>query len=101
MGSTLTARVPEKLNEELDRISDEEGIDKSSLTRKMLEKAVKKHRVDKALEKYRDREVTMRKAAEIADLNLWQFIEEMKDEGLRQHYNEEDLEEDIRAVKDD
>jgi len=101
MGSTLTARLPDELNEELDRISEEESIDKSAVTRKMLEKAVKEHKVDKALEKYEEKEVSMRKAAKLADLNLWQFIEKMKEEGVRQHYSEEDLEEDLKAVKDD
>ncbi|MFB6209217.1 MAG: UPF0175 family protein [Candidatus Nanohaloarchaea archaeon] len=101
MGSTLTARVSDELNEALDKISEKEKLEKSAVARRFLEKAVKDYRMDRALEEYSGGEATLRKAADTAGVSLWEFMERVKQEGIKLNYTERDLEEDLQAVKNE
>lgn len=101
MGTTLTARLPSDLSEELERIGEEEKLDKSAVARRLLSKPVKDHKIEKAVEKYESGEVSMRKASEISGLSLREFMNVMKDKGVELQYSEKDLEEDVKALRNE
>lgn len=98
MGSTLTARISDELAAEIARISEEEHLDKSAVARRLLEDAVQRHRVDRAVERYAQGEVTLRGAAAHARLTLREFMDLLSERDVTFHYRIEDLEEDFRAV---
>jgi len=53
-----------------------------------------------ALELYREGLVSLGKAAEIAGLSLWEMMELMARKGISIRYEPEDLEEDLRTLRE-
>ena len=101
MGTTLTARLSDELSEELDRISEKEKLDKSAVARRLLAEAVKGKKVEEGLERYESGETSIRKASEISGLSLREFMNVMKDRGVEIQYSEEDLEQDVKALRNE
>jgi len=97
----LTARLPDELSEELDRISEKEKLDKSAVVRRLLAEAVKEKKVEEGLERYESGETSIRKASEISGLSLREFMNVMKDRGVEIQYSEGDLEQDVKALRNE
>lgn len=100
LSTTLTTRVPDDLFAEIERISEEEHLDKSAVTRRLLERAVREHKLEAAVERYRAGEVTLRGAAAHADRSLRELIDELARRDVPIAYGEEDLAEDLAGLED-
>lgn len=94
MGSTLTTRIPDDLAAEIERISEEEQLDKSAVARRLLERAVKEHRREQAFDRYERGEISLGTLAEQADLSLRQALTELRKRGVHFQYSADSLHED-------
>lgn len=70
---TISARVPDDLDAELEAYLEEEQLDRSTAVRKLLAEGLADWRRDRALRKLEDGEVTFSRAAEIADVSVWEL----------------------------
>jgi len=95
MGSTLTTRLPDDLASEIERISDEEQLDKSAVARRLLERAVREHNREQAFEQYGRGEITLGTLADRTDLPLRRVLSELRDRGVHFQYSERSLHEDL------
>lgn len=96
----MTTRVSDDLFEEITRISEEEQLDKSAVTRRLLEAAVREHKLEAAIERYREGQVTLRGAAAHADRSLREMIDALADREVPMRYDEEALAEDLLGLPD-
>lgn len=93
--TSLSARIPESLEEELDRFIDEEKLDRSTAVRKLLSEGLEEWKQEKALEKLEKGEITFSGAAEIAGMNIWDFsdlVEKSKINWVKDDRVRDDLE---------
>ena len=95
MGSTLTTRIPDDLAAEIDRISEEEQLDKSAVTRRLLHQAVAEHNRERAFERYGRGEISLGTLTERADLPLRRVLSELRTRGIHFQYSAESLREDF------
>lgn len=70
---TISARLPEDMEADLERYLEEEQLDRSTAVRKLLAEGLETWRREQALEKLDRGEVTFTRAAELAGLSLWDF----------------------------
>lgn len=70
---TISARVPDDLEEELEAYLEAERLDRSTAVRKLLAEGLEEWRRERALERLAAGEVTLSRAAEIADVSVWEF----------------------------
>lgn len=75
----------------------EERLDKSAVARRLLEKAVREHRLETAIDRYREGNMTLRAAAQEAGVPLREFIHEMSHREIPLAYGPKDLEEDLEG----
>ena len=97
----VTARVSEDLYEKIERIKDEEQTDRSTAINRLLERGVGDWQIETAVRRYRNGTVSLGRAAELADVSVWQFLDVLDERGVEMNYDESDLEADIAAVRDD
>ncbi|EMA41196.1 hypothetical protein C448_12446 [Halococcus morrhuae DSM 1307] len=97
----ITARVPEDLFEELERVQDEERTDRSTAIKRLLERGLEGWRTETAIERYRDGELSLGRAAEFAGVSLWRFLDLLDERGVETNYTESDLESDLAAARDE
>lgn len=76
---TISARVPEELESELEAYLDEERLDRSTAVRKLLAEGLDAWRREQALDRFADGDLSLTKAAEHADCSVWEFAELVAD----------------------
>jgi len=57
--------------------------------------------VESVVERYQKGTISLGRAAEIADMSVWKFLDVLADRRVELNYDESDLETDLRAVRDD
>lgn len=90
--SSIGVRVPEDLLEKLDRLAEEESLDRSTVIRQLLERGYEAFMLEKAAERYRRGDVTISEAAALAEQTLWEMERYLVQEGYTSSYSIADLE---------
>ena len=92
---TVSARLPDELEEMLDEYVEEEDIERSVAVRKLLSQGLEDWRRERAVELLEDGAVSFSRAAEIAETDVWSFAEYVEE---RDTVWVEEAEEDLEAV---
>jgi predicted HTH domain antitoxin len=79
---TLSTRIPDDLEEELEEYITDENLDRSTAVRKLLTESLGDWRKEKALEMLEAGETTLSGAAAIAEMNVWDFAALAKDRNV-------------------
>ena len=99
MGSTITTRVPDDIEKKIKKISTIEHLDKSTVVRRLLSKAVQDWQIDHALEQYKDGNITIGRAAQMAGVPLREMIAIAAKKGIPFQYSLDDMKEDFQAAE--
>jgi len=70
---TISTRVPKELESELEAYLEDEKLDRSTAVRKLLSEGLEEWRREQALESLAAGNVTLSRAAERADMSVWDF----------------------------
>ena len=70
---TISTRVPEDLEAELEAYLDEERLDRSTAVRKLLAEGLETWRRERALDRFVDGDLSLSAAADFADCSVWEF----------------------------
>jgi len=99
MQKTIATRISSELEEEIIKFMEEEGLDKSTAIRRILEIGVSEWKKRRVIELYRSGKITLWKASQLAGLSLREMIEEVNRLRITTHVTAKDIEEDIEAAK--
>lgn len=92
--------MPDDEAEELERVAEMLGEDKSSIIRKALSEGLRDLRIRRAVEQYQTGEVSVKQAARIAGVNLGEWLEIARERNLTSQLTPEDLERDAETAMD-
>ena len=98
MAETVSVRIDKSELREIDEISRLEKKTKSALLREILELGLKDKKLELALEKFRNKEASIGKAARIAEMPLSQFMDVLVQKNIEFHYGIKELEEDFEGL---
>ena len=76
---TISARVPDDLEAELEAYLESEQLDRSTAVRKLLADGLDRWRRERALDELEAGTVTFSRAAEIAGMSVWEFAALVED----------------------
>lgn len=79
---TISARVPDDLEQELQEYIDTENLDRSTAIRKLLAEGLDEWRREQALDRLQAGEITFSRAADLAGMNVWDFAQLVKDQDV-------------------
>jgi predicted HTH domain antitoxin len=96
---TFTTRIEEDLAKIIDEVSKEEGMDRSTVIRRFLIKAVKEWLIERNLQDYEQGRVTLWQAAKICDLSVWEMTLEAKKRETHVPYTIEEFKEDLKGLQ--
>lgn len=99
MPVTYTTRIGEDLAKVIDEVSKEEGLDRSTVIRRFLMKAVKEWLIERSLEDYEQGKVTLWQAAERCGLSLWEIVIEARKREIHVPYTLEEFREDLKGLQ--
>lgn len=98
MTATVSTRIEEKILAEIDELSNEKQMDRASLLRNLIVEGLTIERKKRVLNMYKERRISLAKAAELLGIDLWQMIDIIKEESLYLDYSEEELKEDLKGL---
>ncbi|MBS3098398.1 UPF0175 family protein [Candidatus Woesearchaeota archaeon] len=99
MGETVTTRVDDDMAKGIDFFAKREKLDRSTITRRLLARALEEETLDYALELYKKGEITLGRAGEIAGKHLREMMSIASKRGIPFQYSLKSLREDFEAVK--
>ncbi|MFB6228186.1 MAG: UPF0175 family protein [Halobacteriales archaeon] len=94
---TISARVPDELEAELDEYLDEENLDRSTAVRKLLSEGLEDWRRERALDQLAAGTITFSKAAELAGMSVWDFAQLVRDRDIT-WVDDDHLDADLEAL---
>jgi len=95
---TVTTRIPEADEEALSELEEELTADRSEVLRRLIRDGLAEWRREKALEQLRNHDVTLRRAAEIADVSYVEMLSLAGEAGVDIGYTTDDLERDLGRI---
>lgn len=95
---TVTTRIPEDDERLLAEVEEEMSADRSEVLRRLIRQGLEDWRRERALDKLRAHEVTVRTAAEVAGVSYVEMLSLAADEGIDVGYGVEDLERDLERI---
>ncbi|WP_136689108.1 UPF0175 family protein [Halorhabdus amylolytica] len=95
---TVTTRIPEDDEETLAELEEEMSTDRSEVLRRLVKQGLADWRKERALEQLRDHRITLRNAAELADVSYVEMLTLAAEEGIDIGYTTADLERDLDRI---
>ncbi|MEK6907195.1 MAG: UPF0175 family protein [Nanoarchaeota archaeon] len=100
MASTISVRLESNILKDLDKVENKWQTDRSEVIRRLLINAVKNWKIKDALERLKERKITISEAAKDAEVSLWEMIDLAKHENIDWiEYNKEDLKRDLKLLE--
>jgi predicted HTH domain antitoxin len=79
---TISARVPDELEAELDAYLEDENLDRSTAVRKLLSEGLEDWRREQALNQLAAGTISFSRAADLAGMSVWDFAQLAKDRDI-------------------
>jgi predicted HTH domain antitoxin len=94
----LNIRIPETIVQGLDEIAYREQIDRTTLARKMLTEGIQRWRIEYAIASYQRGEITKARAAELANVSIYDILDEVRQRGITPGYTLDELRQDLASL---
>lgn len=98
MQKIISIRPTEEIERKLERLIGFEKTERSALIRRILDIGIAEDLKKHALELFRDKKVSLAKAAEIADVSVREMMDLIKEKGISLHITTEEIVEDFEAA---
>jgi len=100
MAEIVSVRIGEELEKDILKVEKKLLVDRSEIIRRLLTAAIKEWKLQNALEELTAHKISLGKAAEIANVSIWEMIEITKKKntdwlGIKT----EDIEQDLEIIK--
>lgn len=79
---TISIRVPDELEVELEAYLEDENLDRSTAVRKLLSEGLEEWRRERALDQLATGAITFSKAADLARMSVWDFAQLAKEHDI-------------------
>lgn len=96
---TISTRLPEELETELERYVEDERLDRSTAVRKLLSEGLAEWRHEQALQELEAGSITFLEAADRAEMTVWDFARLAEERGVT-WVGEGHLADDLDALDD-
>jgi predicted HTH domain antitoxin len=91
----LSTRVEETFAAEIQQLANEEGLDKSSFLKKIILSGLQEYKIGHAVALFNKKKITLSRAAELADITVYELISLMPDYTMELHYSPTDFQNDM------
>ncbi|MDI6902516.1 MAG: UPF0175 family protein [Methanocellales archaeon] len=95
MPATVSVRLDDEMIKDIELLKEESQVDRSELVRRLLDRALKQAKIEKAIELLREHKISIGKASELAEMTLYEMIELCKTHDIHIGYSLEDMKKDL------
>lgn len=96
--ATISVRVDDGTLRDLELLREDAKADRSEVVRRLLDKAIKGAKLERAMDLLRKRKISVGKAAELAGVTIYEIVEAMPKYGVHLGYSVDELRRDIKRI---
>ncbi|MHA1267566.1 MAG: UPF0175 family protein [Candidatus Helarchaeota archaeon] len=100
MTKIIAARIPKELDKEIAEFMKDKGLDKSAAVRKILKLGISNWKIEKSIDLFVKKKVTIWKASQIANISLREMMNELNNRKIPLNISTQDVIEDIKAAQE-
>ena len=97
--TALSVRMNENEARQVDACAALSGLDRSALLKQLIRTGLRQYKMDQAVRAYRNQEVSLSRAAEIAEITTRDFLSRMASSHAELNYGINDFEADLRGLR--
>lgn len=98
MSDAIGIRWDKDFLDKVDKLSEDEVSDRSTIIRKLAYTGYKELMKKKSCEKYKQGKITISEAARLAELTIWELEKYLVEQGYKSEYSIEDLKREIEMI---
>ena len=98
MEEEITAFVDNNVLSGIDILSREFHRNRTEIVNELIREGLKLELKKRAIEYYKNRKVTLQKAAEMMGVSIWEMLDILKQEDLHLDYGLDELQEDLEPI---
>lgn len=99
--ANVQVRIPDDLLEEIEKIAGSKHTSRSEIVRRLLDEAIDREKFKMAFKRYVKGEITLCRAAEIAEVSVSKFSQYASDRDVPfMRYSREEAEEDLERLRE-
>ena len=98
MAEAIGIRIDEDFLNKIDKLGKEEGVDRSTIIREMINLGYKDFIMDRLSKSYIEGKVTLSQAAKLAEVTIWEMEKYLVDKGFKSSYSIDDLEKELEIL---
>ena len=95
----LTVHMPDDLLKKINKYRKQASMDVDSSITQLIKIGLKQWKIEQGVEMYANGKATLWKAAEIADVSLYEMMEVIKKRKIPAQFDKSALEEEIKRIK--
>jgi predicted HTH domain antitoxin len=96
--TTISVRIDDDTLRDLELLRKDAKADRSEVVRRLLDRAIRNAKLERAMQLLRERKISIGKAAELAGATLYEIMEAMPKHGVQLGYTMEDLRRDVKPL---
>ena len=98
MAEAIGIRIDEDFLNKIDKLGKEEGVDRSTIIREMINLGYTDFIMDRLSKSYIEGKVTLSQAAKLAEVTIWEMEKYLVDKGFKSSYSIDDLEKELEIL---
>ncbi|NVM56050.1 MAG: UPF0175 family protein [Candidatus Helarchaeota archaeon] len=91
MTEQLNLRINKEVVRDLEKLANQTNIERAALAKKILIEGIQREKLNVAIQKYIQKEISIERASEIAGLSLYELIEVFSKLGIPSNLSIEDI----------
>lgn len=95
----VSARFEKEDTELIEEVAREEKTDKTTALKRLFGLGAKQYKLEKAINQYREGKISIGKAAENAEISLWEMMDELKERNIANPLGEEEFKEGLKNLQ--
>ncbi len=94
----ISVRIDDETLRDLELLREDAKADRSEVIRRLLDKAIKDAKLERAMDLLRERKISIGRAAELAGATIYEIVETMPKYGVHLGYTIDELRKDLKRI---
>ncbi|MFH1587146.1 MAG: UPF0175 family protein [Candidatus Diapherotrites archaeon] len=95
----VSARFEKKDTALIEQVAKDEKTDKTTALKRIFGIGAKQYKIERAIKQYQEGKLSIGKAAENAEIGIWEMMEELKERNIANPLSEEEFKEGLKNLE--
>ena len=95
----ISARLPREDLQQINQFAQSEHLDRSAFVKRLIDRGLQGYKLEKAIGLYEKGAVSLGKARALAGMQIWDFLDVLKEKKVTFSYDVEEFKKDLEGLR--